>query len=352
MTCTDINNLISSIGEQHTYFKKNRLYKLQIGDVWYQRLIKNLEKLKSNPKLIVKYHKLGLTGIGDNSDVSSNLFANILPSHRAKKRYYDYLFNELINHHHSAIELLQKYPADKIGERGLHKNRYKGKKFTLSLHYLYHIEKLAIFNEMIKDKLTSDFIACDIGSNDGLHSMLMKKEFPDASFVLVDFPEHLLYAEYYLRSVFKNAKIATFKDIKDLDVVTRSFIKSFDFVLVPAYLAERLDSGSVDIVTNFASLGEMTKEWFSYYMNSEFFKHAEFFFHHNRIHKDYGYGYAITILDYPHSDFETILFEVSPLFQFVYSVNDKIPLLVKKTYHQPLFNFVGKRKNFNYRKNM
>jgi hypothetical protein len=173
----------------------------------------------------------------------------------------------------------------------------------------------------------------------------MKKECPNASFVLIDFPEQLLYAEYYLRNVFTDAKIATFKDIKDLDVITQKFIKSFDFVLVPTYLTEKLKGGSVDVVTNFASLGEMTKEWFSYYINSEFFKHAEFFFHINRIHKDYGYGYAITILDYPHSDFETILFEVSPLFQFLYHTDDRIPLLVKKTYHPPVFNFVGKRKN-------
>jgi putative sugar O-methyltransferase len=340
----NIQDLTSSLDEQIEYFKDNKLNKSVIGQVWYQRLRKNLKTIKSQPELIHKFNKLALTGIDDNKVVRANLLAYIDPRSRANKYYYDDLFNALIENHPSAIHLLQKYPADNIGERGIYKKKYKGKVFTLSVYYLYHLEKLAIFNEKLKNKLSPDFTSCDIGSNAGIHSMLMKKEYPNASFVLIDFPEQLIYAHYYLRRMFKDAKIATFSDIKDLEVITRSFIKSFDFVLVPSYMAKKLQKGSVDVVTNFASFGEMSREWFDYYMKSEFFKHAKFFFHLNRIHKDYKYGYAITVLDYPHSDFETILFEVSPLFQHVYVVDKRFPLFVRKIYHQPLFNFVGKRK--------
>jgi putative sugar O-methyltransferase len=339
----NIQDLISSLVEQMEYFKEHSLSNETIGEVWYQRLIKNLKILKSRPELIHKFNKLALAGIGDNFVVKTFPLANIHPRNRKNKYQYEHIFNTLIENHPSAISLLQKYPADTVGDRGIYKKKYKGKVFTLSLYYLYHIEKLAIFNEKLKRELDSDFVSCDIGSNAGIHSVLMKKEYPHASFVLIDFPEQLLYAHYYLRSVFKDAKIATFSDIKDLKVITRAVIQSFDFVLVPCYMSEKLQKGSVDVVTNFASLGEMSREWFDYYMNSDFFRHAKFFLHHNRVHKDYGYGYAITVLDYPHSDFETLLFEVSPLFQYIYIIDRRIPIFVRRNYHQPLFNFVGKR---------
>jgi len=320
-----IDNLINSVDEQYKYFKEN---KLPIGKVWKDRITDNFQKLKSNPELIHKFNKIALTGIGDNY----NRF------NRSAKYDINHLFYMLIKHYPSSIELMLKYSADTVGERGIYKKKYNGNTFVTSALYIQQIEKLSIFNDNIKDKINNNFISCDIGSNSGIYSMLLKKEYHDVSLVLIDFPEQLLYAHYYLKHMFNDPKIATFSDIKNLKIIDRSFIERYDFVLVPSYIAHRIKS--VDVVTNFASLGEMTREWFDYYIKSDFFKNAKFFFHQNRIHKDYGYGYSITILDYPHADFETILFEVSPLFQFIFSTNK---IFVKKDHHQPLFNFVGKR---------
>lgn len=326
----DINDLINSVDEQYKYFKENKLDQLHVGKVWKDILIDNFQKLKSNHELIHKFNKISLNGVGDNY----NRF------NRSARYGINHLFHMLIKHYPSATELLLKYPADTVGERGIYRKRYNGNTFVTSIHYIYQIEKVSVFNERIKDKINNNFISCDIGSNSGMYSMLLKKEYHDASFVLIDFPEHLLYAHYYLQHMFNGPKIATFSDIKDLKTIDRAFIEKYDFVLVPSYIAHRIKH--VDIVTNFASLGEMTRGWFDYYIKSDFFKYAKFFFHHNRIHKDYGYGYSITMLDYPHSDFDTILFEVSPLFQFIFSTNK---IFITKKYHQPLFNFVGKRKS-------
>ena len=95
----------------------------------------------------------------------------------------------------------------------------------------------------------------------------MKKK----KFILIDLPEQLCAAHYYIKSEFPNAKIPSFEQIASSECLDRNFFNKFDFSLIPCYLIDKIDKNSTDLVTNFASFNEMPKVWFDKYMRSELF---------------------------------------------------------------------------------
>lgn len=239
---------------------------------------------------------------------------------------------------HGYEDLLRKHPTNSVGNPNLFK--YKGHIYTY--RWLKHIYSLGIMKKHLEDKLPDDFITLDIGSSYGIFSYLLKKEFPRCKCILLDFPEQLILAHYYLGMSFPDAKIATYKDIVNLAVLDRGLFDKYDFVLIPWFLYKNITPKSIDLVTNFASFGEMKREWFDYYTKSEPFLSSKYFLTANRFQSAPTYDTDLTILDYPLSDFQKLHFGISPIFTHTY-VRKMLFFYEKLMFSSQYFEFIGER---------
>lgn len=235
------------------------------------------------------------------------------------------------------LYLLKKYPSPDIG-RPLNL-KYKGYIFTN--RYIRHIYFLNLFKQFLEKELKEDPVLLDIGSSYGIFSSLVKQEIPKSHHVLVDMPGQLILAHFYLAKLLPEARIAGFREVGEEAKIDKSFLKEFDFVLIPTSMYDKLKACSIDVVTNFISLAEMSRFWFNTYIQSEVFKTAPFFFTVNRYDSYPTYQNNITILDYPLKDYQTIYMRSCPLFNYYYE--GFLFFWYKRIrYPSDVFQFIGK----------
>lgn len=213
--------------------------------------------------------------------------------------------------------LLEKYPVPTVGSPFVF--NYKGYCFTHRWSRM--IYQLGLMNKYLAGDLVPGFTALDIGSHCGMFSSLVYQEYPGSTQVLVDLPESLLLARYFLTSCFPDAKIAGIQEFSHLKTITRSFLKQYDFILIPPQFYENLESGSVDLITSFACLGEMKRAYFDYYIESPVFRNAKFFFTVNPVDTSSWFRDSdLSILDYPFwGNNRKLHFRLSPIFFHSYS---------------------------------
>jgi putative sugar O-methyltransferase len=94
----------------------------------------------------------------------------------------------------------------------------------------------------------------EIGGGWGGFAYQFKCLHPGACYVIVDFPEALLFSAVYLTTMFPDASILTVGPASDPGRDWRGH----DFVFVPHYLFHRMRLPSVDLAVNIASFQEMT----------------------------------------------------------------------------------------------
>lgn len=239
---------------------------------------------------------------------------------------------------HECLSLLKKYPVNRVGNPNVF--RHQGYEFTH--RWTKHIYTFNLFKKFLEPRIRPDFVSLDIGSSYGIFSYLLKKELPQSRHVLLDFPEQLILANYFLGTNFPDAKIATYKELSQVERIDRAFVEQYDFVLIPWYYYEKFAACATDLVTNFASFGEMRREWFEFYVNQEPFSSTKFFLTENRFQSTPTYDSDLTILDYPLQRFNTLHFRICPLFLHAYT-RDKLFFTKKVQFSSQYFEFIGER---------
>ncbi len=260
-------------------------------------------------------------------------------SRRHLFEYYEILEKE------GALDLLKKYD---VSQSPGHPYVFRYKGCAYNVRWARHVYFLNLLRKSLGAELNrrEKFVSLDLGSAYGVFSHLFKAEYPKTTQILVDFPAQLILAAYYLQQAFPKARIATMLEMEEMPVISRDFIEKYDFVLIPVDSFKRLPAGSYDMMTNFVSLGEMQRQWFLHYLESPSFKTAEFFFTSNRIISgpriEPTHNTDITIRDYPLDDFQTLLFDVNPLFTHYYKRHGFI-FADRKPISSYLFDFIGHR---------
>lgn len=237
--------------------------------------------------------------------------------------------------------LLKKYPCHPAGNPLIF--RYEGYEYTYG--WLKNVYHLGLMQDKLGNLLNKNFHLLDLGGQYGTFCSLVKKEYPDSHCILVDFPEQLLHAYYFLKACFPDARIAGIKEIYQREKISRDFIEGYDFVLVPVTFYERLERETVDMYANFVSLGEMKKEWFDYYLNSPPFLTARYFFTINRVISALTYDNNITILDYPVFDRDKRMhFATFPIPHYKYQVKYRHSLFYKEISisNKVIFEYMGR----------
>ncbi|MCR4336295.1 MAG: putative sugar O-methyltransferase [Candidatus Omnitrophica bacterium] len=344
----DIQQSVNTLME----FEKNA-QKNDYGD-WHSRFLEHTDRLLDRDGKIKEENLQNFRGL--------QIFVTDRPSARLRKFYHPsrqwYNLKKIMNlflgtqrggirealdafdvlEKEGRLSFLKKYPNPDIGNplQICHKG------YTFTNRYIRHIYLFDLFQEKLKSCLQDNFITMDIGSSYGIFSTLIKQEYPQTHHVLVDLPGQLILAHYYLAKLFPHARIAGAKEIIQEKKIDRAFIEQYDFVLLPTTMFHLVQENSVDLITNFASLSEMTRQWFEIYVNSGVFQTAEFLYIVNRYDSYPTYANNITILDYPFHDYEAIYMRTCP-FLLYYYVAQWLVGYRQVTYPSQFFQFIGKR---------
>lgn len=220
-----------------------------------------------------------------------------------------------------------------------------GVKFTRK--WIQHVYLLSLFKKYLEPYIGDIKVVMDIGSGYGVFSYLIERNYPHTHHILVDLPEQNATAHYYLKSELPDCRIASFGEIQKVDTITRDFVDNYDFILVPCFYLEKLEAGLVDLVTNFISFNEMSREWLDFYLQSDVFNTSKFLFTVNRISKEQNPGIKISILDMPLYEYELIHFDTCPFFNRLSYRSESIlgiPYKATKVRNEPIYEFIGKSK--------
>jgi hypothetical protein len=195
---------------------------------------------------------------------------------------------------------------------------------------------------VLSSRLGESFVGLDIGSSYGIFSSLLKREYPESHHVLVDFPEQLILAYYFLSSCFPEARIAGINEVSHEENLSKPFIEKYDFVLVPSSIYQRLAAESADLVTNFASFGEMKREWLNFYLESPAFLSAKYLFTANRVQSYPTYDTDLTIVDYPiWNPQKRLHFATCPAFFGYYWYRRRRLFFNDRQAYPPYFEYIG-----------
>ncbi len=236
--------------------------------------------------------------------------------------------------------LLRRHPCSDIGRPYVLRDRG----YAYTYRWLKHICFLGTLSHVIGDRMSRDFVLLDIGSSYGIFSGIVKREWPQSAHVLVDFPEQLFLAHYFLGRLHPGARIAGVADVLAQPRLTREWVAEHDFTLVPCTHYERLEGGVADLVSNFASLGEMSRAWFDTYLNSPPVEQTRFLFLVNRFESAPTYDTDLTILDYPlRRGVEARHFRVSPIFSHPYRYPRTRLFFSAREIMMPYFEYIGER---------
>jgi len=133
---------------------------------------------------------------------------------------------------------------------------------------LYNIDTLKFFEALIALKragvlshlssLDRRAIVCEIGGGWGGFAYQFKTLFPDATLVLVDFPELFLFSAVYLIAMFPEARFLFWGDDEKCD--DSGDFRKADFVFIPHTEYRTASLPRLDLLANMVSFQEMTSE--------------------------------------------------------------------------------------------
>lgn len=280
--------------------------------------------------------------IGDGPSIELNHFSPgnlLLGSRRGQKALLKKCLRVL--EEHGLVELLRKHPSPAIGNPYLIEHR--GLRY--SHRWFRHIYALGRMNSILRPRLKTGFIALDIGSGYGIFQGLLYREYPGCHQVLVDLPEMLLLARYFLAVWFPEARIAGMAELSGRSSITRDFIEEHDFLLLPSSWYGRLEARSANLVTSFACLGELKREFFDYYVQAPVFKTADYLFTINPITAESFWceDSDVTILDYPiWEPQKKLYFGLCPAYFHSYRPpKQKLIVFYKFRRFPPFFEYMG-----------
>ena len=161
------------------------------------------------------------------------------------------------------------------------------KDISANVRWLRYIYFTGVLRNYFKDIENPKFIV-DIGSFYGGFQYVMKKTFSKSKNVLVDFPHQLARSAIFLTKAFPESKIFAIYNQQTLNQYYENANKDYDFLFITNEkfneFSERFDFTlqKIDLVTNFASLGEMNKESFKMYIDSKIMNNSKTTYFYNR----------------------------------------------------------------------
>jgi putative sugar O-methyltransferase len=190
---------------------------------------------------------------------------------------------DLVLEYHRLAKIVPKEILINISESYAGDNlcvNYRGQR--LSIRNLFHaviVENILRKTELPRDKKSAIW---EIGAGYGALSRILKEYIPNSCYIILDLPETLTYASYFISYNFEDKKIGYLCDIIDRLENFQELLDEFDFLIVPTWVSEYIPKDSINLIIDTYSMGEMSKEYVEYYLT-----------HIDRTLKRGGYFYSI-----------------------------------------------------------
>ncbi len=185
---------------------------------------------------------------------------------------------------------------------------YRG--LRLSIRLLFH--SIMVDNILTNTNFNSRITIWEIGAGYGGLGRILKSYIPNSCYIILDLPETLIYASYFIAYNFPDKQIAYLSDIIDRLDSFNELIDEYDFILIPPWVSRYIPDSSIDLVIDTYSLGEMSKQYAKYYLEhiDRTLRVGGYFYSINRRFKreDNKLGFYEWRFN---SEFTTILYEYS-----------------------------------------
>jgi putative sugar O-methyltransferase len=171
------------------------------------------------------------------------------------------------------INISESYAGDNLSVN------YRGQR--LSIRSLFHAvitENILRGVELPNEKV----VIWEIGAGYGGLARILKSYIPNSCHIILDLPETLTYASYFIAYNFPDKRIGYLSDIIDRLDNFDKLLEEFDFLIIPTWVSDYIPDSKVDLVIDTYSMGEMSKEYVEYYLN-----------HIDKTLKSGGYFYSI-----------------------------------------------------------
>jgi putative sugar O-methyltransferase len=109
-------------------------------------------------------------------------------------------------------------------------------------------------------------LVCDIGAGYGRLARHFTRIFPRATYLLLDLPESVALASFFLKSSMPGTRIGTIRDFEPDAPIAPDALAGYACVALPWWYIENLVDESVDLFINISSMGEMSHAFIEYYM--------------------------------------------------------------------------------------
>lgn len=185
---------------------------------------------------------------------------------------------------------------------------YRG--VRLSVRLLFH--SIMTENILSKTHFKTRPRIFEIGAGYGGLGRILKSYIPNSCHILLDLPETLTYASYFIAYNFPDKRVAYLSDImerlNDFDQV----MEEYDFILIPPWVTAYLPNESIDLVIDTYSMSEMSKVYAEYYLDhiDRTLKVEGYFYSINKRHKREADKHAFYDWQLK-SPFTTVLYEYS-----------------------------------------
>ena len=161
---------------------------------------------------------------------------------------------------HDEFGLFDKLEEPIVGNPIVVEKRGKRISQDISNSYMeYSYIRHALGNDFPKVKTIAE-----IGGGYGRLSYLFHLLHQGIKIVLIDLPPALLVAQWYLRKVFPEARIMSYRNFSSFSEIEREFQHSSICFLLPHQL-ELLPAGIIDLLINVSSLQEMSRQQINHY---------------------------------------------------------------------------------------
>lgn len=295
-----------------------------------------------------------------NGELDYNFFNNFR-SHKKKfisenpsRNIDNFFFKRIYNHQYSYIKFiydklklknkklkfyLKFFRLDNIGNPGYCTiNNLK-----LNERFLRHCHFFSLFDKFFSQKKI-DYVT-DIGGGYGSFARLLHKKHKKIKIILIDLPEQLLTAKYYLESNFPNSKISNIKDIYNLKKIDDFFLLKYNIILVPHTHYNKLKINfKKNLIINFNSFGEIDRKSFDNYMKSLLLRKSKYFFSVNRLDSFPTYNNSISYLDFNFDKYKKIYSKISPVWDYFF-IKKLYLFKTKKIFSSRILEFIGENKN-------
>ncbi len=320
-----------------TIFQKKK----KLKNIWEKRrenfndiVIKSDNNINENFFLNFRSHKKKFIAENPSLEIN-NFFKEKLYSHHIK--YNKYLYKKLIKNNPEQKKLMSSFKLDNVGNPGycVVDGNKTNERFLRHCHFFNLLKK----NVPIKNIR----YVTDIGGGYGSFARMIHTKFKKVKIILIDLPEQLLLAKYYLSCNFPKSRVSNFEEIYKSNIIDKKILDKYEIILVPNTEYEKINLDfKKNIIINLNSFGEIDANSFNDYLKSKIVTKSKYLFSVNRLDSFPTYDNNTTFLDYKFERYKKIHSAISPVWD-IYFIKKFYLFTKKKYFSSRILEFIGKK---------